>query len=58
MNSNPFLVRLVNLYREAVNRVTDNIWLMYDFFTRELQVNRDDINNQFGIDESELDEMI
>jgi hypothetical protein len=52
------LVRLIQLYKEASNRVTDNIWTLHSYFTRNFGANRDDLNNQFGIDEDELEDLI
>ena len=55
---NYLVARLVDLFKKAVNRVTDNIWVVQGYFIRECQANRDDINTQLGIDEDELDETI
>ena len=55
---NLYPVNLVGLYKDATNRMTDNIWLMHGFFIRQFQVNRMELNNQFGIDEDELDELV
>jgi hypothetical protein len=53
-----YVVRLVQLYKEAANRVTDNIWSLHSYFTRRFGVNRDDLNNQFCVDEDELEDLI
>jgi hypothetical protein len=51
-------VRLVNLYKEAANRVTDNIWILHGYFTRNLGANREDVNRHFDINEDELEDII
>jgi len=50
--------RLVKLYKEAANRVTDNIWILHSYMTREIGIDRDVVNGQFEIDEDALEDMI
>ena len=49
---------MVELYREAAERHTDNIWSLHGYLMREFAVSRDDLNAQFGIDEEDLDSRI
>lgn len=52
------LVALIKLYREATTRLTDNIWILRDYFTHEMGATREDVNEMCGIDEDELDKAI
>ena len=50
--------RLVNLFRDAASRLTDNIWLLHSHFINEMHCPRDEVNAQFAINEDDLDEAI
>jgi Leucine zipper with capping helix domain len=52
------IARLVTLYKEAANLATDNIWILQCYFTRQMGIDREDVNSRFGIDEDAFDEVV
>jgi hypothetical protein len=49
--------RHVRLLKEAATEITENIWTLRSFLTREMNFSREDIDVQFGIDEDALEEI-
>lgn len=53
-----FLVRSIKLYKEAIMRTVDNIWILQAYFIHEMGASREDVNEMCGIDEDELDKTL
>lgn len=51
-------MRIVTFYKEAVNRVTENIFVLQSYFVREMNVDRTDLNGMFDINEEALDDVV
>jgi hypothetical protein len=52
------LVRSIKLYKEAMMRTVDNIWILQGYFIHEMGASREDVNEMCGIDEDELDKTL
>ena len=49
-------MRILRLYKEHANSVTNNIFLFHRHFTHDLGFGREDVNAQFDINEEELND--
>lgn len=50
--------RMIDYYRDAAIRVTENILILQGYFRREMSATREAVSELFGINEDDLDEAV